>query len=349
MKLSIIVPTCTNTREETFSPKSQHSFRFQNPDESTVSTAWSSDPDDFSADSGRAHGMDLPMKHNRLETRSPEISDEDMYNMLVVGNAPTVPAIVRAMEADGSVAPTSENALHSSQQMLSDEELYQQLVSNSFHSVSSGFSRQVVFRAQSAVWDPEMALPTNINEDEEEEPENQFLSMIENGEMYRALVVSPLMMAASAISLAPGEPVPKTKKAVDLSDNNVEKTTLLEYTECLQKDFHKTVRQLQKQIGCVPLNDEDHVTFGDNTSKTRLSADLRRQRLRNQALQSERDTLSHQNMELRQTLLDKQTELQAMRMKLLELEGTKMKVEQDACERDLKAASALNDLLESFA
>jgi hypothetical protein len=273
----------------------------------------------------------------------------------------------------------------------SQDEVYQRLVvgagtptpirqmpslhSPSFQSYDSNYSRQVVYQAQSygtnRNWDPQATLPADITEEEEEEEEeeaeNEILAMIESGEMYRAWVVAPFMMAAATLCLGMDEKAKLDPRKQAMLESRIrksnEKHSSIQNISCaaeaIEKDLLSMLRfnllggNKNKKISDARLEDEDEddadddIDNDDNIPITRLSADLRKQRLRNQVLSYERDTMNQENNQLRERLSERDKEVEALKLQVQELTERAKRAEEDAMERGVKLAQMMNEFLET--
>lgn len=382
MKLTIVLPVCTAHEDATFSPKGAAAYRNYNGSCSTASTGVSSDFEACSFGSSESTGENrdpLPQRPTVVnkDSKAANILKEQMYNTLVVGNVPMAPMDATKPEKNQEQFaqqqlpddPNHSNcgASFDNQTYVSQDDIYQKLVvghgapneglpgalpfSHSFHSVGSNFSRQIVYQASSHRWNPEVALPPDI-EEVEEEPENKLLEMIENGEMYRALVVAPLMMAAASVSNTKFEFGPTKKKAIDLSETDQNKSSvglLASVTTHIEKEVLHAIDAVRVGLfGGVAKKDDQSQDGEASVSLTKLTAELRKQRLTNQTLQNERDTANKENSSLREELQHKLTEIDSLLQRIRELEDAERTAKGCTVSQSIKAASAMNELLEAL-
>ncbi len=284
-------------------------------------------------------------------------SQEDVYQRLVVGTGPMIIPIHQM------------SSLHST----------------SFQSLESSFSRQVIYQAESSstnkLWDPPASLPADTIEEEEVEeeekehnatPKNDILAMIENGEMYTTWVVAPFMMAAGTRALqnkelTKNQPfIPSTSTRGPLDDsslikrkyetpNSIKKISCA--AEAIENDFLSMIETLRSNMTCngreqnQKMNSnhvhEEETEDDDELPMTRLSADLRKQRLRNQVLSYERDTMNQENHKLREQLKEQETKIKDLELQVQELQVVTKKAEDEAIQRNIKIAQMINDSLES--
>lgn len=341
-----------------------------------------------------------PFEH--LPNKAP-LSSSNIYNTLVVGHTSTrTMGTFTDVDKYGVNTPVTLPMNHSeftgvaAHQMLPDrmapsqEDMYQRLVvgsggvtpmhqlsslqSPSFQSLESNFSRQVVYQAESSstntIWDAHQFVPANImEEDDDEGDENQILTMIENGDMYKAWIAAPFMMAATALCL-PGGGDPSRKEdplllqqkslhtsnnhRVNVSPNSINKRSCA--AEAIENDLYSIietsgcnfvgsrVKSKQKYANNVEEENDDEE---DEIPMSRLSADLRKQRLRNQVLSFERNTVNQENQKLREKLQQHEAEINELQLRLKELEVTQQRADDGAIERAVKIAQMMNEFLET--
>jgi hypothetical protein len=116
--------------------------------------------------------------------------------------------------------------------------------------------------------------------------------------------------------------------------------------ESMENDLFSMLQSLQCRLGFPEPDatikggvDEDEVKDEDEVPINRLYADLRKQRLRNQVLSYERDTLNRQ-------LEERNQEIQQMVQRLREQDLGKVNAEEQALRNSEKIAEMMNDLLE---
>lgn len=220
-------------------------------------------------------------------------------------------------------------------------------------------------RSYNKVWNPRVP---DIEEDEEEEEEKtrkELLSMMENNDMYKAWVMAPLMVAAAkdypahiqAKAMQARNKMPKGKK------KSVKGITCA--AETIENDLFSMINSLwcgmlgpgEELEGDNELDedldegeDEKEGEQEENEEQvpiSKLSADLRKQRLRNQVLSHELDIVNKENVEIREQLKERDSEVTTMKLRLQELEDSWKKAETRTIERDMKTALMMNEFLEN--
>jgi hypothetical protein len=299
-------------------------------------------PTSHSASTGAplSESIENQMGQNVMENASPD----EVYRRLVIGSSP----------APVAHPVQGKSTLHT----------------HSFQSVESNNSSQVVYQSANnnnnnnmitnKMWNPHFSLHADIVEDEEEEDtQNMLLPRMDEGSMYKTWAMSPLMMAAAA---APGKiqakalesrsKKPKQKKnatqgiacAAEAIEND-----LVAMIDSLWCGMFGTGNQELEEVGEEDDDDEERAEQEDAEEQvpiTRLSADLRKQRLRNQVLSHERDTVNKENVELREQLKEKESDVAAMKQRIQDLEEAKKKVEDESVERGMRTATMMNEFLE---
>lgn len=310
-----------------------------------------------------------------LENESPNESlttPTDVYQALVVGSGPPTHSNAQVFSSPSfqsvgshnyamgprppkqtmqqwNVAPSASFQSVGSTRQYSGSRQRQQLNmhlnSPSFQSVGSNYSRQVVY--QSSHWDYESNMHTQYDNVEDREEDER----VQNRAMFGAFAASPALGYANNAS---------SKKRASMTKVNKQalatrpKPSALSRVACgasgVEGDLlglmnsvrdHFTINEEEDGEGDEKGGEEDN-----GVSLTRISADLRKQRLRNRVLQNERDNVSQENFGLRDKVIRKETEIQELRNAIQALEKVEKKTVEEVVQRDVKIASLMNEFLE---
>lgn len=329
MKISIIVPTCGPAAEDTFSPKgSAFQYPASHHDDSTTSTASSTDRPEYTRHSRRTYNS-----FNRENINS--FSGENQY---------TPTGSKRYTPGENRTTP----------EPLSSSNIYNKLVVGQQSQYFPQSPQYVISKNRSLtpntlpMENSESSSSTDCDSSESSVSREYNARSRRSHRVENAIESMPVVKAKASIGSALRPPTSQKQGKLPgkrQSKESVERIACA--AEAMENDLFAMFGSLRCMLGIpdykgTPDNEDDDAEEEINENEvpiTRLSADLRKQRLRNQVLLYERDTLTQQ-------LKERFQENQEMKKRMHVLEAEKEQVEARALEKSQKIAEMMNDLLE---
>ena len=237
----------------------------------------------------------------------------------------------------------------------------------SFQSDESNTSRQVVYQASSGANRWESSLPSNVKEEDEEEDKDKDEEKPETP-MEKKDDAIPKRCSGSPTVKVDGMTSMKSKmnnlsmgQIVPLHSFPSTKQSV-KNASCAAEGMEKDLFSMIESLGIILLgcgaeefeedeesqeeSEEDEPTdLEEDLSLTRMSADLRKQRLRSQVLMLERDNVTNENTKLRAEIKERDAEVADLKVQVTRLEEEKESALEERKTKDMNLAEMMNDLI----